>query len=89
MPVLARSHNSSLDPQSATVGTYSLYSCQAKIARLLLQWLRMPSSTKSNKAKLPPVLVKIPRDLRALDVKLRQPEMGVYDIVGKARKHVV
>ncbi|EKM55480.1 uncharacterized protein PHACADRAFT_143869 [Phanerochaete carnosa HHB-10118-sp] len=60
---------------SATVGTYSLYSGQAQIARLMLQWLRVPGNTKSQKAKLPPVLVRVPRDLRALDVKLCQPEM--------------
>lgn len=60
--------------QSATVGTYSWYSSHAKIARLTLQWLRVPGSAKSQKAKLPPILVKVPRDLRALDVKLRQPE---------------
>ncbi|GJE95190.1 trafficking protein particle complex subunit 10 [Phanerochaete sordida] len=59
---------------SATVGTYSWYSSQARIARLTLQWLRVPGSTKSQKAKLPPVLVRVPRDLRALDIKLRQPE---------------
>lgn len=58
-----------------------MYSSQVKIARLTLQWLRAPGGSKSQKAKLSPVLVRVPRDLRALDVKLRQPEMGAYIIV--------
>lgn len=62
--------------QSATVGTYSYYSSQVKIAKLALQWLRIPSG-KNQKVKIPPVLVRVPKDLRALDVKLRQPETGI------------
>ncbi|PSR94078.1 hypothetical protein PHLCEN_2v4506 [Hermanssonia centrifuga] len=60
---------------SAPAGTYSLYSCQATLGRLNLQWLYIPQIPgKTHKPKRPPALVRIPKDLRALDVRLRQPQ---------------
>ncbi|KIP08175.1 hypothetical protein PHLGIDRAFT_88626 [Phlebiopsis gigantea 11061_1 CR5-6] len=59
---------------SATAGTYSYHNSQVKITKLTLQWPYVPAG-KNQKAKVSPVLVRVPKDLRALDVKLRQPEI--------------
>ncbi|CAL1704950.1 unnamed protein product [Somion occarium] len=62
---------------SATPGIYSLHSSQVRMSRLSLHWLHSstppPSSSSASRSKKPPTLVSIPRDIRALDVRLRQP----------------
>ncbi|GBE82036.1 hypothetical protein SCP_0404120 [Sparassis crispa] len=62
-------------PSSAS-GTYALHSSQIKIARLVLQWKDNMISTwikQQSVFKRLPSLVRIPKDLHALDVRLRQP----------------
>ncbi|KAI0093548.1 trafficking protein particle complex subunit 10 [Irpex rosettiformis] len=59
---------------SATMGTYSLHLTQFAIGKLVLQWLHTPPlNPKSSKPKRPPTLISIPKDIRALDIRLRQP----------------
>lgn len=59
--------------QSATLGQYALHSSQIKIERLIFLWQYMhPVNTKIPKAKRPTTLVSIPKDIGALDVRLRQ-----------------
>ncbi|KAK7693660.1 hypothetical protein QCA50_003229 [Cerrena zonata] len=55
---------------SAIPGTYLFHSSQVHMSKLNLQWVH---SSVASKSKKPPTLVHIPRDLRALDVRLRQP----------------
>lgn len=60
--------------QSATMGIYSLHLTQITIAKLVLQWIHTPPlSSKSSRPKRPPTLITVPKDVRALDVRLRQP----------------
>ena len=68
--------------QSATAGTYSLHSGQAKLARLTLQWTYAPHPVgKGHKPKTLPSLVHVPKDPQALDVQLRRPQRSglLYD----------
>ncbi|THH29639.1 hypothetical protein EUX98_g4553 [Antrodiella citrinella] len=65
----------SLFCHSASAGTYSLHSAQIKMSNLVLQWTHSPPpSGKSRAAKRPPVLIQVPKDLHAVDVRLRQPQ---------------
>ncbi|KAI0748290.1 trafficking protein particle complex subunit 10 [Daedaleopsis nitida] len=57
---------------SSSPGTYSLFSIQITMTRLLFQW-KHAKTAKQIKAGSLPKLVRIPRDLRAVDVKLKQP----------------
>ncbi|KAH8106751.1 trafficking protein particle complex subunit 10 [Cristinia sonorae] len=60
---------------SAAAGTYSLHSAQIKMSNLTLQWVHSPPPTgKASRAKRPPVLVRIPKDLHAVDIRLRQSQ---------------
>ena len=44
---------------------------------LVLQWMHSPPpSGKHARVKKPPVLVRVPRDLHAVDVRLRQPPLS-------------
>ncbi|KAI0797709.1 trafficking protein particle complex subunit 10 [Abortiporus biennis] len=60
---------------SATAGVYALHSSQVRIAKLNFHWSHAPNtSNKAPRLKKAPTLVRIPKDIRSLDVKLRQPE---------------
>ncbi|KAI0341805.1 hypothetical protein BDW22DRAFT_1377071 [Trametopsis cervina] len=73
---------------SAIVGKYSLHLSQVKIAHLILQWLHTsPANAKNSKSKRPPTLISIPKDVRALDVRLRQPRR--IEVGGESRIIVV
>ncbi|OBZ75937.1 Trafficking protein particle complex subunit 10 [Grifola frondosa] len=58
---------------SSTAGTYTLHSSEIKISRLKLQWTHAKIA-KHHRTKEVPTLVRIPKDLHALDVRLRQPQ---------------
>ncbi|KAI0082757.1 hypothetical protein K474DRAFT_1681152 [Panus rudis PR-1116 ss-1] len=65
----------SLFSHSATPGMYAFHSSQITVAHLRLQWSH--ASKKSDdtwKGRRQPRLITIPRDLRALDIKLRPPK---------------
>ncbi|KAI0780765.1 trafficking protein particle complex subunit 10 [Trametes elegans] len=57
---------------SSTTGTYTLFSTQVTIARLHFQW-KHTKTPKQIRAGNMPELVHIPKDLKALDVRLKQP----------------
>ncbi|KAI0636805.1 trafficking protein particle complex subunit 10 [Trametes polyzona] len=57
---------------SSSAGTYTLFSSQISIARLHFQW-KHTKTPKQIRAGNMPTLVHIPKDLKALDVKLKQP----------------
>ncbi|KAI0831480.1 trafficking protein particle complex subunit 10 [Trametes gibbosa] len=57
---------------SSSGGTYTLFSTQISIARLHFQW-KHAKTAKQLRAGNMPALVRIPKDLKALDVKLKQP----------------
>ncbi|CDO72874.1 hypothetical protein BN946_scf185002.g59 [Trametes cinnabarina] len=57
---------------SSSAGTYSLFSTEISLARLHFQWKHM-KTVKQIRAGLMPTLVHIPRDVHALDVRLKQP----------------
>ncbi|TFK86916.1 hypothetical protein K466DRAFT_586827 [Polyporus arcularius HHB13444] len=57
---------------SSPPGTYSLFSTQIATSRLLFQW-KHTKTPKQVRAGNMPTLVHIPRDPKALDVKLKQP----------------
>ncbi|KAA1469549.1 hypothetical protein DENSPDRAFT_857972 [Dentipellis sp. KUC8613] len=68
---------------TSSSGTYLIDSSEAKLSRLRLQWNhREPtSSRKASRSQKPTVaLVRLARDLRALDIRLRRPrclELGM------------
>ncbi|KAI0709428.1 trafficking protein particle complex subunit 10 [Earliella scabrosa] len=57
---------------SSAPGTYSLFSTQITMSRLLFQW-KHSKTAKQIRAGSMPTLVRIPKDLKAVDVKLKQP----------------
>ncbi|KAI0724064.1 trafficking protein particle complex subunit 10 [Cerioporus squamosus] len=57
---------------SSAPGTYSLFSTQIATSRLLFQW-KHSKTPKQIRAGNMPTLVHIPKDPKALDVKLKQP----------------
>ena len=57
------------------MGTYALASTQISMPRLLFQW-KHSKTPKQIKAGNMPTLVYIPKDVRALDVKLKQPPLS-------------
>ncbi|KAI0957407.1 hypothetical protein AcW1_005812 [Taiwanofungus camphoratus] len=61
---------------SSTLGTYACQLSQIKMSRLIFEWKapNVPPTTKNLRVKELPRLVKIPKDLQALDVCLRQPQ---------------
>lgn len=61
--------------QTPSFGTYVLDSSQVRVSRILFQWTHWKALTGKTlrQTKETPVLVRIPRDLLALDVVLRQP----------------
>ncbi|GLB35442.1 putative trafficking protein particle complex subunit 10, TRAPPC10 [Lyophyllum shimeji] len=59
---------------AAAAGTYVLDSSELRISRLCFQWThRKPPSKAASLRKETPVLVRVPRDVLALDVQLGQP----------------
>ncbi|KAI0665103.1 trafficking protein particle complex subunit 10 [Cubamyces menziesii] len=64
---------------SSAAGTYTLFSTRVSIARLHFEWKHM-KTLKQIRAGNMPILVHIPKDLKALDVRLKQPpriELGM------------
>ncbi|TBU35808.1 trafficking protein particle complex subunit 10 [Dichomitus squalens] len=59
---------------SSAMGTYALANTQISMPRLLFQW-RHSKTPKQIKAGNMPTLVYIPKDARALDVRLKQPPL--------------
>ncbi|PCH38130.1 hypothetical protein WOLCODRAFT_64398 [Wolfiporia cocos MD-104 SS10] len=61
---------------SSAAGTFALQAFQLKVSRLILEWKEstIPAAVKSVKPTNIPVLIKIPKDLQALDVRLRPPQ---------------
>ncbi|OCH95045.1 hypothetical protein OBBRIDRAFT_788779 [Obba rivulosa] len=61
---------------SAASGVYSLVNHEVKVSRLVLQWQsqKATASTKNLRTQGSPVLFHIPKDPRALDVRLYPPE---------------
>ncbi|PIL24147.1 hypothetical protein GSI_13900 [Ganoderma sinense ZZ0214-1] len=59
---------------SPAMGTFTLASTQISVSRLLFQW-KHTKTPKQIKAGNMPKLVYIPKDARALDVKLKQPPL--------------
>ncbi|EIW60047.1 uncharacterized protein TRAVEDRAFT_164477 [Trametes versicolor FP-101664 SS1] len=57
---------------SSSAGTYTLSSTEISIARLHFQW-KHTKTPKQIRAGNMPALVHIPKDLKALDVRLKQP----------------
>ena len=51
------------------------------MSRLLFQW-KHSKTPKQIRAGNMPQLVHIPRDPKALDVKLKQPPRSTYDVAG-------
>lgn len=67
---------------SSTAGVFALQASQVKISKLTFEWkdARLLTATKNLKLKDVPTLVRIPKDIRALDVRIRPPqriEVGV------------
>lgn len=62
------------------MGTYVYDSSELRIARLRLQWTHRKTSISKTprSSKELPVLVRVPRDLLALDVRLNQPHSSEY-----------
>ncbi|KAI0327179.1 hypothetical protein GY45DRAFT_1328000 [Cubamyces sp. BRFM 1775] len=64
---------------SSAAGTYTLFSTRVSIARLHFEW-KHAKTLKQIRAGNMPTLVHIPKDLKALDVRLKQPpriELGM------------
>lgn len=61
--------------QSSSAGTYTLSSTEISIARLHFQW-KHTKTPKQIRAGNMPALVHIPKDLKALDVRLKQPPLS-------------
>ncbi|KAI0362291.1 hypothetical protein OH77DRAFT_1416520 [Trametes cingulata] len=57
---------------SSSAGTYTLFSSQISVGRLHFQW-KHTKTPKQIKAGSMPTLVHVPKDLKALDVRLKQP----------------
>ncbi|KAI8998488.1 trafficking protein particle complex subunit 10 [Trametes punicea] len=57
---------------SSSAGTYTLFSTQISVARLHFQW-KHAKTPKQIRVGHVPTLVHVPRDLKALDVRLKQP----------------
>lgn len=64
--------------QSPAVGTFTLANTQISVPRLLFQW-KHSKTPKQIKAGNMPKLVYIPKDSRALDVKLKQPPLSMLN----------
>ncbi|KAI0647217.1 trafficking protein particle complex subunit 10 [Trametes meyenii] len=59
---------------SSSAGTYTLFSTQISIARLRFQWKHTKTPKQIRTGNMP-ALVYIPKDLKALDVRLKQPPL--------------
>ena len=65
--------------QSPAMGTFTLASTQISIPRLFFQW-KHSKTPKQIKAGNMPKLVYIPKDARALDVRLKQPPLSMLNV---------
>jgi len=65
-----------IDPKAATVGTYIMESSELRVARLCFRWNHRTIPSNSPRLREQPVLVRIPKDLLALNVQLMQPTRG-------------
>ncbi|KAF8061615.1 trafficking protein particle complex subunit 10 [Lyophyllum atratum] len=82
---------------AAAAGTYVLDSSELRIARLCFQWThRKPPSKSASLRKETPTLVRIPKDLLALDVNLSLPnkiELGepptILVALSTGRNHIL
>lgn len=78
-----RSTSCSMDSlKTSTAGTYIFESSEVRMARLLLQrtyWKSIPRTARPKKDSQP-TLVRVPKDLLALDVQLSMPNRSMYSL---------
>jgi hypothetical protein len=62
--------------KTSSSGTYELDSSEARISHLLFQ--RKYRTTSAKGTRKPPILVQVPRDPRALDIRIRRPHLSRF-----------
>lgn len=70
-----------IDPKAVTGGTYILESSELRVARLCFRWNHRTIPSNSPCLREQPVLVRVPKDLLALNVQLTQPTRGESSFV--------